>query len=266
MAPWTKKADMKLTQNTILITGGGSGIGRGLAEAFHALGNRVIIAGRRKQLLEETTAANPGMQFRVLDQDDAGEIRSLAAQVIKDFPGLNVLVNNAGIQRLEDMTSGAVGDAESTITTNLLGPIRLTGALLPALMAKPQPAILNVTSGLAFVPFAMIPTYCATKAALRSYTQSLRYQLRNTGVQVIEIIPPWVQTELQGERGMNPKAMPLDEYIAETMSILEKSPDAAEIVVERVKPLLRFVERGGGYDEFYAKFNEQSAAIAKEGR
>jgi len=257
---------MKLTQNTILITGGGSGIGRGLAEAFHTLGNHVIIAGRRKELLEKTAAANPGMQFRLLDQDDAGEIRSFAAQVANDFPALNVLVNNAGIQRLEDMTSGVVDDAESTITTNLLGPIRLTGALLPSLMTKPQPAILNVTSGLAFVPFAMIPTYCATKAALHSYTQSLRYQLRNTSVQVIEIIPPWVRTELQGERGMNPKAMPLDEYIAETMSILKKSPVATEIVVERVKPLLRFAERGAGYDEFYAIFNEQSAALAKEGR
>jgi uncharacterized oxidoreductase len=257
---------MKLTENTILITGGGSGIGRGLAEAFHALGNQVIIAGRRKQMLEDTAAANPGMQFRVLDQGDAGEIRSFAAQLSKEFPELNVLVNNAGIQHVEDMTSGAVDDAESTITTNLLGPIRLTGALLPALMKKPRPAILNVTSGLAFIPFAMIPTYCATKAALRSYTQSLRYQLRNTPAQVIEIIPPWVQTELQGERGMNPKAMPLDEYIAETMSILKESPDATEIVVERVKPLLRFADRGAGYAEFFAKFNELSAAFAKEGR
>jgi uncharacterized oxidoreductase len=125
---------------------------------------------------------------------------------------------------------------------------------------------LNVTSGLAFIPFAMIPTYCATKAALRSYTQSLRYQLRDSPLQVIEIIPPWVQTELQGERAMNPKAMPLDEYIAETMSILEKSPDATEIVAERAKPLLRFTDRGAAYDEFYAKFNEQSAALAKEVR
>jgi len=250
---------MKLTQNTILITGGGSGIGRGLAEAFHTLGNRVIIAGRRKQLLEATAAANPGMQFRVLDQDNAGEIRSFAARVIDDFPGLNVLVNNAGIQRVEDLTSGVVDDAEATITTNLLGPLRLTGALLPSLMRKPEAAIMNVTSGLAFIPFAMIPTYCATKAALRSYTQSLRYQLTNTPIQVIEIIPPWVQTELQGERGMNPKAMPLDAYIAETMSILKKSPDATEILVEGVKRL-RFAEANGGYEAFFKAFNEQSAA------
>jgi len=167
---------------------------------------------------------------------------------------------------VEDMTSGSIETAESTITTNLLGPIRLTAALLPALMARPEAAILNVTSGLAFIPFAMIPTYCATKAALRSYTQSLRYQLGNTRVQVIEIIPPWVQTELQGDRGMNPKAMPLDEYIAETMSILKKSPDAREIVVERVKPLLGFTDRSPAYDEFFANFNRQSAALARETR
>jgi uncharacterized oxidoreductase len=110
----------------------------------------------------------------------------------------------------------------------------------------------------------MIPTYCATKAALRSYTQSLRYQLKDSSVQVIEIIPPWVQTELQGDRGMNPKAMPMDEYIADTMSIFKESPDATEIVIERVKPLLRFTDRGAAYDEFYMKFNEQSAALARE--
>jgi uncharacterized oxidoreductase len=121
-------------------------------------------------------------------------------------------VNNAGIQRMEDLTSGQVTDAEAIVTTNLLGPIRLTAALLPFLLTKAEATILNVTSQLAFVPLAMIPTYCATKAALHSYTQSLRFQLRNSSVQVIEIIPPWLQTELQGERGRNPRAMPLDSH------------------------------------------------------
>ena len=249
---------MTLTGNTILITGGGSGIGRGLAESFHALGNQVIIAGRRKQLLEETAVANPGMKWLTLDQDNADAIRNFAARLIKECPSLNAIVNNAGIQRSEDLISGALADAESTVTTNLLGPIRLTAALLPFLMAKPQAVILNVTSGLAFVPLSMTPTYCATKAALHSYTQSLRFQLRKTSVQVIEIIPPWVQTELQGEQGMNPMAMPLDEYIAETMSILKNSPDATEILVERAKPM-RFAERGGVYDAFFTNFNEGSA-------
>jgi uncharacterized oxidoreductase len=164
-------------------------------------------------------------------------------------------VNNAGIQRMEDLTSGQVTDAEAIVTTNLLGPIRLTAALLPFLLTKAEATILNVTSQLAFVPLAMIPTYCATKAALHSYTQSLRFQLRNSSVQVIEIIPPWLQTELQGERGRNPRAMPLDEYSAETMSVLKNSPETTEIVVERAK-LLRFAERGGHFDAVFAKFNE----------
>jgi len=142
-----------MSDNTILITGGGSGIGRGLAESFHALQNQVIITGRRKTSLEETVAANPAMQFRVLDQDNPDAIRSFAAQMIVDYPKLNALVNNAGVQRAEDLTRGVPADAELMVTTNLLGPIRLTAALLPFLITKPQAVILNVTSSLAFMCF-----------------------------------------------------------------------------------------------------------------
>lgn len=241
------------------MTGGGSGIGRGLAESFHALGNHVIIAGRRKQLLEETVAANPGMQSLVLDIDSADAIRSFAARLTQDYPGLNVVINNAGIQRTEDLTKGGLADTEATVTTNLLGPIRLTAALLPCLMAQPRAAIVNVSSALGFVPQTMTPTYCATKAAMHSYTQSLRYQLRESSVQVVEIIPPWVQTGLQGDRGNDPRAMPLDEYIAETMHILKSSPDATEIVVERAKAM-RFAESSGGFDAFFKRFNDGTAA------
>jgi uncharacterized oxidoreductase len=252
---------MKIAGNTILITGGGSGIGRGLAEAFQTSGNRVIIAGRREHVLQATIAANPGMEYLVFDQENATGVRDFADEVLERYPKLNVLVNNAGIQRVEDLTSGQISDAEATININLLGPIRLTAALIRQLMSQPHGAILNVSSALAMVPAAMLPTYCASKAAIHSYTQSLRYQLRDTSLQVIEIVPPWTQTELQGERGMHPKAMPLNEYISETMSILTSSPEATEIVVERAKPM-RFAERGD-YDEFFTKYNEGWAASQK---
>ncbi|MGA7935571.1 MAG: SDR family NAD(P)-dependent oxidoreductase [Kovacikia sp.] len=174
---------MKTTGNTILITGGGSGIGRGLAESFCALGNKVIIAGRRKQALDETTAKNPDITALTLDVEDPTNIRSFAVHITTHYPGLNVLINNAGIMRVEKLQSQQddLADVESTIGTNLLGPIRLTAALLPLLQKQSYSVIMNVSSGLAFVPLALTPTYCATKAAIHSYTQSLRYQLRESG-------------------------------------------------------------------------------------
>lgn len=247
---------MNMSGNTILITGGGSGIGRALAEAFHAEGNQVIIAGRRKEALDETTSANPGMKAAVLDIENVDAIRSFAEQLKIDSPALNVVIHNAGIMRAEDLQDGTLDDAEATVATNLLGPIRLNAALQPLLEAQPQATIMTVSSGLAFVPMAMTPTYGATKAAIHSYTQSLRYQLKDTSVQVLELIPPYVQTELMGERqASDPSAMPLKDFIAETMNILKTSPDATEIRVERVKPQ-RFAEASGNYDAFYKTFND----------
>jgi uncharacterized oxidoreductase len=250
---------MQMTGNTVLVTGGGSGIGRGLAESLHRLGNQVIIAGRRSEPLQAVAEANPGMQVVSLDQGDTADIRRVATELTDRYRDLNVLVNNAGIQRVEDLTTGNVGLAEQTVAVNLLGPVRLTSALLPSLMRRPHAAIINVTSGLAFMPSALVPTYCATKAALHSYTQSLRFQLRDTPVQVIEIIPPQVQTALHGERGFDPRAMPLDEYVTETMTLLQTQPQADEIIVERVKSF-RFAERDGTYDEIYPGFNEATSA------
>jgi uncharacterized oxidoreductase len=228
---------MQLTGNTILITGGGSGIGRALAEAFHAEGNQVLIAGRRKDVLDETVAANSGMKGVLLDITDGQAIRSFAEKTIRDFPGLNVVIQNAGI----------------------LGPIRLTAALLPHLLKQQQAAIMTVSSGLAFVPMAITPTYCATKAAIHSYTQSLRYQLKNTNIQILELIPPYVQTELMGSRqAQDPNAMPLKEFISQTMKILKTSPGAVEIYVDRVKPL-RFAEASGNYEEVFTTFNGRVA-------
>jgi uncharacterized oxidoreductase len=243
------------------VTGGGTGIGRGLAEAFHQSGNKVVIVGRRVELLKKVAEANPGIEYLSLDQGDAGAIRRFAIELKDHHPDVNVLVNNAGIQRIEDITSGGPGTAELTIAINLLGPIRLTAAVLHQLLGKPHAAILNVTSALAFIPSALTPTYCASKAALHSYTQSLRYQLRDTAVQVIEIIPPHVQTALQGERGFDPRGMPLEEYIAETMALLQAAPDTEEIVVEAAKAF-RFAERNGSFDEVYPILNERMTAEA----
>jgi uncharacterized oxidoreductase len=253
---------MKTTNNTILITGGGSGIGRALAEAFHALGNQVIISGRGKRALDETTAANPGMKSLPLDMADPGSIRSFAARVIEGYPALNVLVNNAGIMKAENLLAPqeALADAEATVTTNLLGPLRLTAALLPLLLKQPRATVMNVSSGLAFVPLALTPTYCATKAALHSYTQSLRYQLKETAVEVLELIPPYVQTKLSGDHQLkDPRAMPLGDFIAEAMDILKTQPDATEICVKNVIPL-RFAA-DGGQEKFEQVFQGLNAAM-----
>ena len=247
---------MKMTDNTILITGGGSGIGRAMAEAFHNLGNQVLISGRTQKNLDAATAANPGMKSLTLDIANAGSIKAFAGQVTEEHPALNVLINMAGVMKNEYLLDQAsLSVAEDTVATNLLGPIRLTAALLPLLMKQPQATVITVTSGLAFAPLFMTPTYCATKAAIHSYTQSLRYQLKDTAVQVIELVPPYVQTELMGERqATDPNAMPLADYIAETMSLLTNTPDATEILVDRVKPQ-RTAESSGSYDTFFNNFN-----------
>jgi uncharacterized oxidoreductase len=253
---------MKTTGNTILITGGGSGVGRGLAQALHTLGNHVIIAGRRKQALDETAAVNPGMRSLPLNIEDPANIRSFAVQIAAQYPALNVLINNAGIMRLENLLAQQpdLADVESTIATNLLGPIRLTAALLPLLQKQPHSVIMNVSSGLAFVPMARTPTYCATKAAIHSYTQSLRYQLRGSTTEVLELIPPYVATDLLNGAS-DPRAMPLNQFIAEVMAILKTQPAPPEICVEKVK-LLRLAAESGHYDSVFQGLNEAMASAS----
>jgi uncharacterized oxidoreductase len=246
---------MKTSGNCILVTGGGSGIGRALAEALHARGDRVIVAGRRRAVLDGVVAANPGMEAIELDVTDAGSITAFAAEVVARFPELNVLVNNAGIMVHEDLHSPAhLAVAEATITTNFLGPIRLTTALLPHLMARPAATVINVTSGLAFVPMAPTPTYSATKAALHSYTMSLRRQLADTAIEVLELAPPYVQTTLMGaDQASDPRAMPLAEFIAEVMEILGRDPTPAEVIVKRCEPL-RFAAENGNLPQLFEMF------------
>jgi uncharacterized oxidoreductase len=243
---------MKLTGNTILITGGGSGIGRGLAEALHKKGNTVIIAGRRKEKLQETVDANPGMHSVQLDIESAEDIKKVAQEIIAKFPKLNVLLNNAGIMQIDDVST-AVDDAliTSTITTNLLGPIRLTSALVEHLKKQEASYILNVSSVLAFVPLTLAAVYSSTKAALHSYSHSLRYKLADTSVKVLEVAPPWVQTDLLNSN-KEPRAMPLRDYIEETVRLLET--DAEEVLVERAVPLR--AQAGINEKAFIVEFND----------
>lgn len=239
---------MKTTGNTILITGGGSGIGRKLAQRFNALGNTVIVAGRRMETLEETIAGRDGMHAMVLDVENQEAIASFAKEVIARHPSLNVLINNAGIMRREKLTETRdLYDAEQTITANLLGPIRLTNALTDHLVSRPDAVIVNVSSGLAFVPMGSTPTYNATKAAIHSYTISLRQQLEGK-VEVIELAPPAVQTELTPGQSTREGYMPLEDFIDETMTLFLQQPTPSEILVERVE-FLRWAERDGRFDQ-----------------
>lgn len=253
---------MNITGNTILITGGGSGIGQGLAEAFQKAGNQVIIAGRRKQALDAVTTANPGMKAVTLDIEDPTAIREFGAKIAKDFPSLNVVIHNAGIMKPENLQTGSNDstEAESMITTNLLGPMRLTAALLPLLRRQPRSTIMTVSSGLAFLPLAMTPTYCATKAAIHSWTLSLRWQLKKTTTEVIELIPPYVQTHLMGpQQAEDPRAMPLEDFVKEVVQILKTQPSLTEVCVERVKPL-RFAAESGKFDATFNGLNEAMPA------
>ena len=249
---------MILTGHTILITGGTSGIGRGLAEAFHQYGNQVIIAGRRKELLDEITEANPGMHGIAADVTDPDSIAAICEEIESLFPDLDMLVNNAGISRSEDWSADpvAIDDALSIIETNIVSVVRLTAALLPGLRRQPGAAIITTTSGLAFVPRAAFPTYCASKAFLHSWLQSLRHQLRDSAIDVLELPPPYVQTHLAGaQQASDPAAMPLADYVAEVMDLLgEATPNDSEILVERVKAL-RTAERNGIYPQVYSSLN-----------
>ena len=252
---------MDKSGNTILITGGGSGIGRGLAEALYARGNRVIIAGRDPGKLNATADANPGILPYVLDVTDPRAIRRAAEELGEQEPGLNVLVNGSGVMIAEGLAKpqSDLAISEKTVETNLLGPIRMTAAFLPQLQRQRRATIINVSSGLAFVPLAMAPTYCATKAAIHSLTVSLRSQLRGSAVEVLELIPPAVQTDLMPGHAANPRNMPLGPFIAEVMSLLEADPAPSEICVERVKPL-RQAEAQGRFDDMLGMLNAAKAA------
>ena len=213
---------MELKDNTILITGGSSGIGMALAERFIALGNEVIVTGRREQALQAFKARHPSAHIKVNDAGSPSDRVELARWVTREFPRLNVLVNNAGIQRkvsLQQVESWP--DTAQEIDINLGAPVHLCLLLIPHLQQQARAHIMNVSSGLAFVPLAHLPVYCATKAALHSFTLSLREQLKATGIAVTEIIPPAVKTNLGGSHDFGEE---LSDYIA---SVIEQLATAA---------------------------------------
>jgi uncharacterized oxidoreductase len=204
--------------NTVLITGGATGIGFALAEQFVNAGSVVIACGRRRTKLQAAKRKLPALHVRQCDVSVESERRSLLRWTTTRFPNLNILVNNAGIQRQMDFTSPTVAKHMSSrddeVTINLAAAIRLCALFTPVLMKRKKAAIVNISSGLAFVPIAMMPVYCATKAAIHSFTTSLRHQLRNTSVRVIEAAPPTTDTELdasfageqeQAYRGISPR-------------------------------------------------------------
>jgi len=217
---------MRISGNTVLITGGGSGIGLALSEALVRCGNHVIICGRRRNKLREAQVRVPGIHFRVCNITNTRSRQALVAWVLSEFRGLNVLVNNAGIQRQVNFLKGSrdIRGGADEEATNLMAPLHLSAQLLPHLRRKKEAAIVNISSGLAFTPLAVVPVYCATKAAIHSWSLSLRHQLRDTSVRVFEIAPPMVATELAGKR-----SRPEDgEYVMSAEAVAAGAVEAME--------------------------------------
>ncbi|TPW27724.1 SDR family oxidoreductase [Pararhizobium mangrovi] len=249
---------MNMTGNTILVTGATSGIGRALAEAFHDRGNTVVVTGRRTSHLEAITADRPAITGIILDIGDGEAVAACARDVGERFPDLNIVLANAGISRTEDMSAQDwnASDAQAIVDTNILGVIRTATAFLPLLRQRRDATFLATSSNLAFIPRADFPTYCASKAFLHSWLQSLRHQLRHVPVEVLELAPPYVRTELTGTgQASDERAMALDVYVAEVIDILERQAHpAGEILVERDRAR-RFAERDGRYEETFAAMN-----------
>jgi uncharacterized oxidoreductase len=247
---------MNITGNTIFIPGSTSGIGLALALRFRERGNTVIVGGRRTELLERIVAEHPDIDTVQIDTADAASVRSAADQVLARHPDLNVVIAMAGVMKIEDWhhPETFLESAESTITTNVLGPIRLIAAFIEHLQKQPAATIITVSSGLAFAPLQVTPSYNASKAAIHMLTESLRLQLADTMVELKELVPPAVQTDLLPGQRESDFAMPLDEFVDEVMGLLETEPDAKEIQVERVK-FLRYAEVRGDYDKVVATLN-----------
>ena len=247
---------MKITGNTIFIPGSTSGIGLALALRLRDKGNTVIVGGRRTDLLQQIAAAHPDIDTVQIDTADAASVHTTAKNVLARHPDLNVVIAMAGVMKIEDWhhPETFLDSAESVIATNVLGPIRLIASFIEHLQKQPDATIVTVSSGLAFAPLKVTPSYNASKAAIHMLTESLRLQLADTTVRLKELEPPSVATDLLPGQRESSFAMPLDEFIDEVMQVLEADPDGKEIQVERVK-FLRYGEARGDYDQVVAVLN-----------
>jgi uncharacterized oxidoreductase len=247
---------MNIAGNTIFIPGSTSGIGLALALRLQAKGNTVIVGGRRKELLDQIAAEHPEIDTVQIDTADAASVRAAAGELLVRHPDLNVVIAMAGIMKVEDwhQSDTFIESAESVITTNVLGPIRLIAAFIEHLQKQPAATIITVSSGLAFAPLSATPSYNASKAAIHMLTESVRLQLADSTVDLKELVPPAVATDLLPGQRESEFAMPLDEFVDEVIHLLETEPEANEIQVERVK-FLRYGEARGDYDKVVATLN-----------
>ncbi len=245
---------MNITGNTIFIPGATSGIGLALALRLQAAGNTVIVGGRRAEVLARL-AEQHSLAIVVIDTTDAASVLTARDEVLERHPELNVLIAMAGVMAVEDVRGpGFLTEAERIVDTNVGGPLRLVDAFLDHLQTRPDSTLMTVSSGLAHTPLAATPTYNGTKAFIHQFTESIRLQLADTTVQVIELVPPAVRTELLPGHSANEHALPLDAFADEVMALLETQPDATEILVEAVK-FLRFAETEDRYDAAVAILN-----------
>lgn len=245
---------MRISGNTIFIPGGTSGIGLALAVHLKAAGNTVVIGGRRPDVLARL-AVEHGFGTVELDTTDDASVLAARDAVLAAHPELNVLVAMAGIMAAEDVTGpDFLETAKAVVDTNVLGPIRLISAFTAHLQSRPDATIMTVSSGLAHTPLARTPSYNGSKAFIHQFSESIRLQFAGTSVQVIELVPPAVRTELMPGQSQIEAFLPLEDYIGETMALLEAQPDATEILVDRVKPL-RFSEVNGAYADTIAMVN-----------
>lgn len=251
---WIRKTEknMDISNRTVLIVGGTSGIGLGLARRFAAAGSTVIVGGRH-------TGTVSDLETVEIDVADPGSVVSARDAVLAAHPGLDVVVTMSGVMIVEDLRDPAhISQAETTIAVNLLGTIRVIDAFTPHLISSGAGDIITVTSGIGFLPFPLMPSYGASKAAVHAYTEALRAHLAGTGVEVTELIPPAVANA--GQEKLNPAALPLDDFLDEVIALVTQTPTPNEIVVKAAERL-RWAERDGTYAELLQQRSQSLSTL-----